>query len=305
MRRIVNSFRSLVWVAGVLIACAGCSKDHQAKSSSAKALRPFLGPAILQSNHADFQTEIRLLRNEIYSRYGRRFRDPMLLEYFYRFPWYKPSETYNDSLLSAKDFQDVRILQKYEEALGELDPPQQQKLKGIVDVFKLFKFRPMDTLLNAIGDIDGDGTIDTIRNHVYKRDDSIYIDAYWSVGTDTVRLGRCANPYFYLGGNPLFAYDTRDDYVILYTALRHSVTQISPLQESDRNLVIDKPMLKTAAQLSAGDLSETGENIAAERMERYLSSFRGSLVFLNQTEGSGSIQFWYAPSKRFVTFYRP
>src|SRR5436853_309688 len=44
--------------------------------------------------------EARHLRNEIYARHGRRFKDPKLQRYFSSFAWYKPNDGFRESQLS-------------------------------------------------------------------------------------------------------------------------------------------------------------------------------------------------------------
>jgi len=47
--------------------------------------------------------ELRRLRNEVYARHGRVFKDPALVEYFTAQPWYKPDPSFSESQLTDED----------------------------------------------------------------------------------------------------------------------------------------------------------------------------------------------------------
>jgi hypothetical protein len=54
------------------------------------------------------------LRNEIYARRGKVFKNKWLQSYFTSMAWYKPDLSYTDKLLSPIERQNVQILAKYE-----------------------------------------------------------------------------------------------------------------------------------------------------------------------------------------------
>lgn len=54
--------------------------------------------------------ELRVLRNVHFARYGRSYEKPGLGDYFYTRPWYKPSATYSDSLITATDKANINFL---------------------------------------------------------------------------------------------------------------------------------------------------------------------------------------------------
>jgi YARHG domain len=64
------------------------------------------------------QAQARLMRNEIYARKGRRFKDPTLQQYFDAQSWYHPQyspEDFPPGALSTVQQQNILILQSYEE----------------------------------------------------------------------------------------------------------------------------------------------------------------------------------------------
>jgi hypothetical protein len=54
--------------------------------------------------------ELRVLRNVHFARYGRKYETPGLGDYFNTRPWYKPSDSYNDSMITANDKVNISLL---------------------------------------------------------------------------------------------------------------------------------------------------------------------------------------------------
>jgi hypothetical protein len=64
------------------------------------------------------QSEARLMRNEIYARKGRRFKDPTLQQYFDAQSWYHPQyspEDFPPGALNVVEQQNIIMLQSYEQ----------------------------------------------------------------------------------------------------------------------------------------------------------------------------------------------
>ena len=61
-----------------------------------------------------FLEDARKLRNEIYARHGKVFRDKWLQKYFASFDWYKPNPNYTDAALTAVERQNVAAIAAYE-----------------------------------------------------------------------------------------------------------------------------------------------------------------------------------------------
>lgn len=65
--------------------------------------------------------QLRIARNEIYARYGMKFRTPELAEYFSKLPWYKPlywaEEFYEKIKLTMVEEKNVALILKIEKEL--------------------------------------------------------------------------------------------------------------------------------------------------------------------------------------------
>lgn len=58
--------------------------------------------------------DLHKLRNEIYARHGRVFKDKWLQSYFSSLPWYKPNPKYKDSMLSAVERANAQMIAGFE-----------------------------------------------------------------------------------------------------------------------------------------------------------------------------------------------
>ena len=61
-----------------------------------------------------FLEDARKLRQEIYARHGKVFKDRWLQKYFQSFDWYKPNPRYSDAALSAVERQNIAAIAAYE-----------------------------------------------------------------------------------------------------------------------------------------------------------------------------------------------
>lgn len=58
--------------------------------------------------------DARLLRNEIFARHGRRFRDPRLQRYFASFAWYHPTDAFREDQLNDTERKNATLISQYE-----------------------------------------------------------------------------------------------------------------------------------------------------------------------------------------------
>ena len=58
--------------------------------------------------------ELRILRNELYARHGRRFETPWLRDYFKNEPWYTPRTSFTIAELSETEKDNIKVIQAVE-----------------------------------------------------------------------------------------------------------------------------------------------------------------------------------------------
>ncbi len=61
-----------------------------------------------------FVEDLRVLRNEIYARHGRVFKDKELQKYFAAQPWYQPNPEFKDEMLSENESKNLAIIAEVE-----------------------------------------------------------------------------------------------------------------------------------------------------------------------------------------------
>jgi hypothetical protein len=61
-----------------------------------------------------FVEDVRKMRDEIYARHGKVFKDPWTQKYFASFDWYKASPNYSDASLSAVEKGNIAVIATYE-----------------------------------------------------------------------------------------------------------------------------------------------------------------------------------------------
>jgi hypothetical protein len=62
-----------------------------------------------------FVEDLKVLRNEIYARRGRVFKDAKLQTYFAAQPWYQPNADFKDEQLSETEAKNLAIIREAEQ----------------------------------------------------------------------------------------------------------------------------------------------------------------------------------------------
>jgi hypothetical protein len=67
--------------------------------------------------------DLRVLRNELYARKGRVFKDKELQKYFSEQSWYKPDPDFKDEMLTEKEYKNLAVIRVAEEnAISKMTP---------------------------------------------------------------------------------------------------------------------------------------------------------------------------------------
>ena len=61
-----------------------------------------------------FLEDAKQMREEIYARHGKVFKEPWLQKYFASFDWYKPDPTFTDASLTAIEKKNIATIAAYE-----------------------------------------------------------------------------------------------------------------------------------------------------------------------------------------------
>jgi len=116
-------------ITALLIACcifSGCSKTPQSTSASNANSSTMLslsdkaklaeerivnGESVNENDVKDLEaTELRILRNAVFARHGRKYDSEGLGAYFNNRSWYKPRDDYSDNALTPLDRANVKLI---------------------------------------------------------------------------------------------------------------------------------------------------------------------------------------------------
>jgi hypothetical protein len=62
--------------------------------------------------------DLRILRNTVYARHGRKFKSPLLQAYFDDMRWYKVDPAFTEKQLTKVDITNIRLIKSVEDTLG-------------------------------------------------------------------------------------------------------------------------------------------------------------------------------------------
>ena len=106
--RAMYSDRDLSEVDKANIALITAAESRRHEELSSREIQPYELEGL-------FPEVTRRLRNEIFARHGRTFRDPKLQSYFASFAWYKPDPQFSDRSLTAIERANVQTLLAHEQ----------------------------------------------------------------------------------------------------------------------------------------------------------------------------------------------
>lgn len=105
----------------LILVLKGKEKPPAPKKKAVSRDDPMLIPSGKRLSKGDLSGKdnkaLRLMRNEIFARYGREFRSEDLNLYFTKQSWYKINPDYSDDLLNAIDRHNILLIREAEEAL--------------------------------------------------------------------------------------------------------------------------------------------------------------------------------------------
>ncbi|WKN40910.1 YARHG domain-containing protein [Tunicatimonas pelagia] len=263
--------------------------------------------------------ELKILRNEIFAKHGYVFKSEDLAEYFSKYDWYKPKYQNVDSLLTAVEQKNIKLIvdlennlkrkslridpltiNRYEDLLEGADTRSKQFIEELLRTISKFEGEPIDTTILVIGDIDGISESDTICSRVHVLDNDVFVSSTWSREGEVLWKEELKNPFLSLRDDEeLFGYEKMSPWVVLTIAIFHALPQLS---SRDDYPGIDR---KTAISMGMISFKDEGMNISEAEYASYLDSFEGDILEHGDPEARHGLIIWYEPNKQFVTYYAP
>jgi len=190
-----------------------------------------------------------------------------------------------------------RAHQRYQIAQRELMRLEAElKLIEALDQFCLqFNGREPDTTIYQHGDIDGDGSIDLLHNHVWVQSGTVHQKSWWMRGEETFLVQDITISVFGPRLEELFDWYWTDSLVLFTNATLNRI----PLLTSDRFEGIDIVIAR-----GLYDLKNAGYSISEAEYREYVTQYQGMVVVIPGDVNSISL-IWFEPLKRFILYYAP
>ena len=117
--------------------------------------------------------ELRLIRNTVFAKHGRKFKSTDLKSHFSQQSWYTPNAKYSDSILSEEDKRCVESVKLWEKGKPKQTLEVDLDGDGTQENVYLFDFRPKSK------DADGD-VCDTCFFTIGMADHNVQVKAHWT-----------------------------------------------------------------------------------------------------------------------------
>jgi hypothetical protein len=280
-----------------IISCNSKNKDNnnQKEIIVKKNLINLPKYSVVKSGYKDLLQEIKLVRNEIFARYGREFKTQDYKSYFSKFEWYKPNKKYGDTLLTKNDLRDIKILKNYEDSLKFLNEKETAVIKTALNLIKKFRYNNIDTTIYSFGYIDSDNIIDTVNTSFKLINNKIVVQYDWQKNNSSIWKYDHEDPYYWISNSKLFEYGTRDIWIVLAIAIKKCVFEIK--NKSDFDAI--------SPELAASNAHYFEKSVEEKQFLEYINDYIKHIVLYSQNESGGNLDFWYDPLNRFIPYYRP
>lgn len=131
-------------------------------------------------------SELWLLRNAIFAKYGRTFKTYELHAFFMKQPWYKPDEQYKESDLTTTDLHNIELLVNQENKLRENDFSRVEETKriNINNVYNSFQYPAFNDFEKEKLSNNGFVVVPTKRDqlfHIYENNDYLGVPSFITV----------------------------------------------------------------------------------------------------------------------------
>ncbi len=251
--------------------------------------------SVVKSIDGNLLKEIKFVRNEIFARYGREFKNQEYISYFSKFDWYKTSPNYNDSILTDNDLRDIKVLINYEDSLLYLNNKEINTIKNAVNLMKQFRYTTIDTTIYSTGYINSDDIIDTANTTIKLINNKISIIYSWVKDDSLIWEYMFIDPYLWVSDSKLFEYGTRDIWVTLAIAAEKCIFEFK-----------NKYDFEFITEESGAYIAHLYEkSIIEKQFLNYIKNSIKQVVIYSQDESGGNLDFWYEPLNKFVPYYRP
>ena len=253
---------------------------------------------------------LRILRNNIFAKYGYPFKSKDLKSYYEHKKWYKANPDYDHSQITSKDSTTIQTILKYENLLGTLSADSVKLLKNIFDFRKQLLATGYDTTITVHKNITGNKHNDEFTTRIKIQNEKIFVEnilknqdqLLWS---ELFSDEPCVDSYTMENDNILKTYPK---YGYFYILVNDYLDTVIPRAEPLSKNYVE---LQITGNDTSYSFSWTGSNCQdhSNRFKKYLYNFNGNQVLFSQgfclyDEDVGyDVKVWNKFSNDFVTLW--
>ena len=258
----------------------------------------------------NIEDTLRILRNNIFAKYGYKFKSKDLQDYYESKEWYEINPDYDNSLLTKNDSASIQTILKYENLLNSLSSDSIELLRNIFDFRDRLLTEGFDSTITVNKDITGDKNNDQFITHISYQDKKFSIrnilkardQIIWS---ELHSVEPCIESYFLERDKILKNYSRFGFY---YIFIRDNINTEVPRIEST-------PDYYVKIKVAGGDTSYEFISLLfacedqSDSFKKYLHNFEGNQVVfpygycLYEPDVGYRVKVWNSYKNEFVTIW--
>jgi hypothetical protein len=204
-----------------------------------------------------------------------------------------------DSIIPSITAETLSVDSEYITKLKELKNTENQRelkfISELLNAISKFENAAADTSLQIVANIDNKGTLDTLNNRIFVKNDTVHIISIWQRNGELLWEYELTNPYLWISEKPEFEFGKRSIWVTFTIAIKYALPKIYNHKE------LAGISIETANQI-ANEYLNMKQQDSIDLIE-YLTNFQGDLIEFGDPEQSEGIFFWHEPSKQFILYY--
>lgn len=253
---------------------------------------------------------LRILRNNLFAKYGYKFKSSDLQKYYESKEWYKINPNYDNSLLTKNDSVSIQTILKYENLLSSLSSDSIEFLRNIFDFRKRLLINGFDSTVIVNKDITGDKNNDQFITHISYQDQKFYIKNDLKVKNQIIWseshwIEPCIESYFLEHDKILKSYPRFGFY---YIFIEDYIKAEIPRVESTPDYYVEMKVCGNDTSYEFISLLLGCED-RSDSFKKYLYNFQGNQVVfshgycLYEPDVGYSVKVWNSYKNEFVTIW--
>ena len=179
------------------------------------------------------------------------------------------------------------------------DEREKKFMLQLMEVFRKFSDKTLDTTLFTTCFIDADENLDTIKTRVFEKKGKIIVHYSWVKKGKLLWEEEFDNPYLWIKDDPFFY---NEKWVTFTIGIYYAFPEVVKIDHF--NGLDDWEKIKEwAIRLGVNELRKFGVDIDEKSYEQYIENFNRDLIVWGDPESRADVYIWYEPLQRFISFY--